>query len=65
MQGMQYAMYRIPILHEQNLVLSVSFDSTADSAFYFKLIDQDAREELDLLKEAHLLEEFLTAQTTN
>ena len=65
MQGMQYAMYRIPILHEQNLVLSVSFDSTADYAFYFKLIDQDAREELDLLKEAHLLEEFLTAQTTN
>ena len=65
MQGMQYAMYRIPILHERNLVLSVSFDSAIDYVFYFKLIDQDTREEVDLLKEAHLLEEFLTAQTTN
>ena len=65
MQGMQYAMYRIPILHERNLVLSVSFDSAIDYVFYLKLIDQDTREELDLLKEAHLLEEFLIAPPTN
>ena len=65
MQGMHYAMYRIPIMHERNLVLSVSFDAAMDYAFYIKLIDQDTRVELDLLKEAHLLEEFLTAPTTN
>lgn len=65
MQGMKYAMYRIPILHERDLVLSASFDSSIDYVFYFKLIDQDTREELDLLKEANKLEEFLTAQPTN
>ena len=65
MQGMKYAMYRIPIIHERNLVLSVSFDTSLNYAFYLKLIDQDTREELDLLKEAHLLEEFLTVSTTN
>ena len=65
MQGMKYAMYRIPIMHEGNLVLSVSFDASLNYAFYLKLIDQDTREELDLLKEAHLLEEFLTVSTTN
>ena len=65
MQGMKYAMYRIPIIHERNLVLSVSFDASLNYAFYLKLIDQDTREELDLLTEAHLLEEFLTASTTN
>jgi hypothetical protein len=65
MQGMKYAMYRIPIIHERNLVLSASFDASLNYAFYLKLIDQDTREELDLLTEAHLLEEFLTASTTN
>ena len=65
MQGMQYAMYRIPVVHERNLVLSVSFDASIDHVFYFKLIDQDSREEIDLLTEVHLLEEFLTAAPTN
>ena len=65
MQGMKYAMYRIPIVHERNLVLSVSFDASIDHVFYFKLIDQDSREEIDLLTEVHLLEEFLTAVPTN
>ena len=65
MQGMQYAMYRIPVVHERNLVLSVSFDASLNYAFYLKLIDQDTREEIDLLKEAHLLEEFLAVPTTN
>ena len=65
MQGMQYAMYRIPVMHERNLVLSVSFDASIDHVFYFKLIDQDSREEIDLLTEVHLLEEFLTAVPTN
>ena len=65
MQGMKYAMYRIPVVHERNLVLSISFDASMDYVFYFKLIDQDSREEIDLLTEAHLLEEFLTAVPTN
>ena len=65
MQGMKYAMYRIPVMHERNLVLSVSFDASIDHVFYFKLIDQDSREEIDLLTEVHLLEEFLTAVPTN
>lgn len=65
MQGMQYAMYRIPVMHERDLVLSVSFDASIDHVFYFKLIDQDSREEIDLLTEVHLLEEFLTAVPTN
>ena len=65
MQGMKYAMYRIPVTHERNLVLSISFDASMDYVFYFKLIDQDSREEIDLLTEAHLLEEFLIAAPTN
>ena len=65
MQGMKYAMYRIPVVHERNLVLSISFDASMDYVFYFKLIDQDSREEIDLLTEAHLLEEFLTTVPTN
>ena len=60
MQGMKYAMYRIPILHEKDLVLSVSFDASMDYVFHLKLIYQDTRKELDLLTEAHKLEEFLT-----
>ncbi len=61
MQGMKYAMYRIPIVHERDLVLSISFDASMDYVFYISLIDVDTRKELDLLKEAHKLEEFLTA----
>ena len=60
MQGMKYAMYRIPVLHEEDLVLSVSFDASMDYVFYFKLIYQDTRKELDLLTEADKLEDFLT-----
>jgi len=59
-QGMEYAMYRIPILHEKDLVLSISFDASMDYVFYINLINMDTRAELDLLKEAHKLEEFLT-----
>ena len=59
-QGMKYAMYRIPILHEENLVLSISFDASMDYVFYINLISMDTHTELDLLKEAHKLEEFLT-----
>ncbi len=61
MQGMKYAMYRIPILHERDIVLSVSFDASMDYVFYLNLTDMDTRDELDLLNEAHKLEEFLTA----
>ena len=61
MQGLKYAMYRIPILHEKNLVLSISFDASMDYVFYISLIDMDTREELDLLKDANKLEEFLTS----
>ena len=60
-QGMKYSMYRIPILHERDLVLSISFDASMDYVFYINLIDVDTREELDLLTEAHKLEEFLTS----
>ena len=60
-QGMKYSMYRIPILHERDLVLSISFDASMDYVFYINLIDMDTREELDLLTEAHKLEEFLTS----
>ena len=63
MQGMKYAMYRIPILHERDFVLSVSFDASIDYVFHLVLIDQDTREELDLLKEANRLEEFLMTST--
>lgn len=61
MQGLKYAMYRIPILHERDLVLSISFDASMDYVFYISLIDMDTREELDLLKDANKLEEFLTS----
>ena len=60
MQGMKYAMYRIPVLHEDNIVLSISFDASLDYVFHLKLINQDTKEELDLLVEADKLEEFLT-----
>ena len=60
MQGMKYAMYRIPIVHEDNLVLSISFDASLDYVFHLKLINQDTKEELDLLSdEVRDLEEFL------
>ena len=59
-QGMKYAMYRIPVLHEKDLVLSISFDASMDYVFYINLINMDTRAELDLLKEAHKLEAFLT-----
>ena len=59
MQGMKYANYRIPVLHERDLYLSVSFDMTMDYVFYVNLIDLDTREELDLLSHADKLEEFL------
>ena len=61
MQEMKYANYRIPILHERDLYLSVSFDMTMDYVFYVNLFDSDTREKLDLLSEADKLEEFLTA----
>ena len=61
MQGMKYAMYRIPVLHERDLILSVTFDASMDYVFYISLIDMDTREELDLLIEAHKIEEFLTS----
>ena len=61
MQEMKYANYRIPILHERDLYLSVSFDMTMDYVFYINLLDLDTREELDLLSHADKLEEFLTS----
>ena len=61
MQGMKYASYRIPVLHERNCYLSVSFDMTMDHVFYVNLIDLDTHEELDLLSYADQLEEFLTS----
>ena len=61
MQGMKYASYRIPVLHERDCYLSVSFDMTMDYVFYVNLFDSDTREKLDLLSEADKLEEFLTA----
>ena len=61
MQGMKYAMYRIPITHEDDLVLSISFDASLDYVFHLKLVNQDTKEELDLLSdEVKDLEEFLT-----
>ena len=64
-QGMKYAMYRIPIQHEKNLVLSVSFDASIDYVFHLVLINQDTRDEIDLLKEADRLEEFLGIASNN
>ena len=61
MQGMKYASYRIPLLHERNCYLSVSFDMNMDYVFYVNLIDLDTHEELDLLSYADQLEEFLTS----
>ncbi len=60
-QGMKYAMYRIPILHERDLVLSISFDASMDYVFYLNLTDMDTKKEIDLLTEAHKLEGFLTS----
>lgn len=60
MQGMKYASYRIPVLHEKDLYLSVSFDASLDYIFHLNLMDMDTRAELDLLSEADKLEEFLT-----
>ena len=61
MQGMKYVMYRIPITHKDDLVLSISFDASLDYVFHLKLINQDTKEELDLLSdEVKDLEEFLT-----
>ena len=62
MQGMKYASYRIPVLHEKELYLSISFDMTMDYVFYVNLTDLDTREELDLLSCADQIEEFLTTQ---
>ena len=62
MQGMKYASYRIPVLHEKDLYLSISFDMTMDYVFYVNLTDLDTREELDLLSQADQIEEFLTTQ---
>lgn len=59
-QGMKYAMYRIPVLHEKRMVLSVSFDASLDYVFYFQLINLENQEKLDLLTEAAKLEKFLT-----
>ena len=59
MQGMKYAMYRIPVKHNENVVLSVSFDASMDYVFYINLINMDTGAELDLLSEADNLEEFL------
>ena len=61
MQDMKYAFYRIPILHEDDLVLSVSFAAEHGYLFSLNLINMDTREELDLMGEADKLEEFLTA----
>ena len=61
MQGMKYASYRIPVLHERDCYLSVSFDMTMDYVFYVNLIDLDTHAELDLLSDANKLEEFLTS----
>ena len=62
MQGMKYASYRIPVLHEKELYLSISFDMTMDYVFYVNLTDLDTRKELDLLSCADQIEEFLTTQ---
>ena len=62
MQGMKYASYRIPVLHEKELYISISFDMTMDYVFYVNLTDLDTREELDLLSCADQIEEFLTTQ---
>ena len=62
MQGMKYASYRIPVLHEKELYLTISFDMTMDYVFYVNLTDLDTRKELDLLSRADQIEEFLTTQ---
>ena len=62
MQGMKYASYRIPVLHEKELYLYISFDMTMDYVFYVNLTDLDTRKELDLLSCADQIEEFLTTQ---
>ena len=62
MHGMKYASYLIPVLHEKELYLSISFDMTMDYVFYVNLTDLDTRKELDLLSRADQIEEFLTTQ---
>lgn len=60
MQGMKYAFYRIPVMHENDLVLSVSFAAEHGYLFSLNVMNMDTREELDLLGEADKLEEYLT-----
>ena len=55
-----FATYRIPVLHEQDIVLSIGFE--AGVAFYMNLTNMDTHEELDLLSQADQLEAFLTTQ---
>ena len=59
-QGMKYAMYRIPVLHEERMVLSISFDASLDYVFYLQLMNLETQEKLDLLTEPEKLEKFLT-----
>ena len=59
MQGMHYAMYRIPIVHEDKYILSVSFDASLNYVFHLDLINMETREKLDLFTEADELEGFL------
>ena len=59
MQDMNYAFYRIPVKHQRDLTLSISFAADHGYLFSFNLMDMDTREELDLLSEADNLEEFL------
>ena len=59
MQDMKYAFYRIPVKHQRDLTLSISFAADHGYLFSFNLMDMDTREELDLLSEADKLEDFL------
>lgn len=59
MQDMKYAFYRIPIMHESDLVLSVSFAAEYGYLFSLNVINMDTRQELDLLGDADKLEKFL------
>ena len=59
MQNMKYAIYRIPVQHKENIILSISFDASMDYVFYINLTTRDTRAELDILSQADDLEEFL------
>ena len=59
MQNMKYAIYRIPVQHKENIILSISFDASMDYVFYINLTNMDTRAELDILSQADDLEEFL------